>query len=127
MAQVLKMSQVLIPFISGLVYYITGLSYLLPDKCLNPFYFRAGLLQSAPKVDREVDFVLIPFISGLVYYYSAYEAKADDLVLIPFISGLVYYLESIYSENRKFCLNPFYFRAGLLQIIVYDIEINEMS
>jgi|GEM_PF-5523805 len=41
------MKIVLIPFISGLVYYMSETSKQYEIKRLNPFYFRAGLLQKA--------------------------------------------------------------------------------
>ena len=58
--------------------------------------------------------VLIPFISGLnVTVIAALNADTTG-VLIPFISGLdCYKIIGHFSPARS--LNPFYFRAGLLQ------------
>ncbi len=60
--------------------------------CLNPFYFRAGLLP-------------------MVWMYTALRMP----VLIPFISGLDCYKGRGKGFRWVLGLNPFYFRAGLLQ------------
>ncbi len=103
---------VLIPFISGLDCYCPSGSDRRADG-LNPFYFRAGLLLKLNIVRAHGDDVLIPFISGLDCYIG--QPWCDDGgVLIPFISGLDCY-SMTYEGRAMICLNPFYFRAGLLR------------
>ena len=85
---------VLIPFISGLDCYHYDACDGQPVWCLNPFYFRAGLLQMLT-IKRERMAVLIPFISGLDCYWKQRSGKSERKVLIPFISGLDCYIYAL--------------------------------
>ena len=68
---------VLIPFISGLDCYIAN-SGVHSNKRLNPFYFRAGLLQQTPmKSLRQQSLNPFYFRAGLLRVY----ARGSDVVL----------------------------------------------
>ena len=59
--------------------------------------------------------VLIPFYSGLSYYAIGQFTGRERAVLIPFYSGLSYYRRATGAIVRILRLNPFLFRAELLQ------------
>ena len=69
--------QVLIPFMSGKIGYICGMTLLLAFLCLNPFYVREDWLHTLPNTPMIASCVLIPFMSGKIGYKTPREALVD--------------------------------------------------
>jgi len=61
-------SKVLIPFLSGLYYYISLCVIGALSPCLNPLSIGSLLLRNRRGSGRLPRPVLIPFLSGLYYY-----------------------------------------------------------
>ena len=81
--------EVSIPLISGRRYYKRMLLRTLENLGLNPFDFRASLLQTVGHSNPSVLWVSIPLISGRRYYLRVTEGeRATTQVSIPLISGL---------------------------------------
>ncbi len=99
--RVIAKQMVLIPFVSGLwCFHIDLLVIALSGVSLNPFCFRAVVLQS-----------------------SLDQKRTRINVLIPFVSGLWCFLMLCFSCLVKMCLNPFCFRAVVLQTSRLGIDI----
>ena len=64
-----RINRVLIPFMSGLVYYMGDEDKYSDKECLNPLYVGSRLLPTTTTSLSSRRWVLIPFMSGLVYYF----------------------------------------------------------
>ena len=110
---VARLAAVLIPFMSGLVYYHN--TRRAPSRGLVLIPFMSGLVYYADWADRARAARLNPLYVGSRLLQHLVEALAADEVLIPFMSGLVYYCRRPAGGPAR-RLNPLYVGSRLLRV-----------